>query len=197
MRLCPTGDWHGLLMPIRRAAGRAWRRAGRLVIYRKGKPADPDDFRGVYRLGPAAAGLASAQSHFGREPKSVRRPFDCSSRKSAASRRRTVRSRTVRYFSDSRSIFDVRGYRGDVLLHQPAQAHLRCGFAVLLADPGQRLVVLDAALGDSGCKPPAPCRGPVQASSTLALVEIGMILDLIAYQRHRTGRDGLFDQRPP
>ena len=26
-------------------------RAGRLVIYRKGKPADPDDFRGVYRIG--------------------------------------------------------------------------------------------------------------------------------------------------
>jgi hypothetical protein len=26
-------------------------RKGRLVIYRKGKPADPDDFRGVYRLG--------------------------------------------------------------------------------------------------------------------------------------------------
>lgn len=26
-------------------------RLGRLVIYRKGKPADPDDFRGVYRLG--------------------------------------------------------------------------------------------------------------------------------------------------
>lgn len=25
--------------------------AGRLVIYRKGKPADPHDFRGVYRLG--------------------------------------------------------------------------------------------------------------------------------------------------
>ena len=25
--------------------------AGRLVIYRKGKPADPSDFRGVYRLG--------------------------------------------------------------------------------------------------------------------------------------------------
>jgi hypothetical protein len=24
---------------------------GRLVIYRKGRPADPDDFRGVYRLG--------------------------------------------------------------------------------------------------------------------------------------------------
>jgi len=26
-------------------------RQGRLIIYRKGKPADPDDFRGVYRLG--------------------------------------------------------------------------------------------------------------------------------------------------
>jgi len=25
--------------------------AGRIVIYRKGKPADPHDFRGVYRLG--------------------------------------------------------------------------------------------------------------------------------------------------
>jgi hypothetical protein len=24
---------------------------GRIVIYRKGKPADPNDFRGVYRLG--------------------------------------------------------------------------------------------------------------------------------------------------
>ena len=48
--LRPEGDWHGLLMPIRRAAvGLAL--AGRLVIYRKGKPADPNDFRGVYRLG--------------------------------------------------------------------------------------------------------------------------------------------------
>jgi hypothetical protein len=44
------GDWHGLLMPIRRAAV-ALALAGRVVIYRKGKPADPDDFRGVYRLG--------------------------------------------------------------------------------------------------------------------------------------------------
>jgi len=25
--------------------------AGRLIIYRKGKPVDPNDFRGVYRLG--------------------------------------------------------------------------------------------------------------------------------------------------
>ncbi len=43
-------DWHSLLMPIRRAAV-ALAQSGRLVIYRKGKPADPLDFRGVYRLG--------------------------------------------------------------------------------------------------------------------------------------------------
>lgn len=48
--LRPEGDWHGLLMPIRRAAV-ALALDGRLVIYRKGKPADPNDFRGVYRLG--------------------------------------------------------------------------------------------------------------------------------------------------
>ena len=48
--ISPEGDWHGLLMPIRRAAV-ALAVAGRLVIYRKGKPADPNDFRGVYRLG--------------------------------------------------------------------------------------------------------------------------------------------------
>ena len=43
-------DWHRLLMPIRRAAV-ALAQSGRLVIYRKGKPADPLNFRGVYRLG--------------------------------------------------------------------------------------------------------------------------------------------------
>jgi len=48
--IAPDGDWHGLLLPIRRAAV-ALAQAGRLVIYRKGKPADPSDFRGVYRLG--------------------------------------------------------------------------------------------------------------------------------------------------
>jgi hypothetical protein len=44
------GDWHGLLVPIRRSAV-SLAQAGRLIIYRKGKPVDPDDFRGVYRLG--------------------------------------------------------------------------------------------------------------------------------------------------
>lgn len=42
--------WHDLLHPIRRAAV-TLAQAGRLVIYRKGKPVDPDDFKGVYRLG--------------------------------------------------------------------------------------------------------------------------------------------------
>ncbi len=45
-----AGDWHSLLMPIRRMAVKL-ALDGRLVIYRKGKPADPNDFRGVYRLG--------------------------------------------------------------------------------------------------------------------------------------------------
>jgi Protein of unknown function (DUF3253) len=43
-------DWHDLIMPIRRAAVKL-ALDGRLIIYRKGKPADPNDFRGVYRLG--------------------------------------------------------------------------------------------------------------------------------------------------
>jgi hypothetical protein len=48
--MAPDGDWHALLMPIRRAAIKL-ALAGQLTIYRKGKPADPNDFRGVYRLG--------------------------------------------------------------------------------------------------------------------------------------------------
>ena len=42
--------WRSHLQEVRRAAVRL-AREGRLVIYRKGKPVDPDDFRGVYRLG--------------------------------------------------------------------------------------------------------------------------------------------------
>ncbi|NDA47570.1 MAG: DUF3253 domain-containing protein [Alphaproteobacteria bacterium] len=42
--------WRDWLLKVRRSAvGLA--HAGQLVIYRKGKPVDPDDFRGVYRLG--------------------------------------------------------------------------------------------------------------------------------------------------
>lgn len=48
--IAAESDWHNLLMPIRRAAV-ALAQSGRLVIYRKGKPADPQDFRGVYRVG--------------------------------------------------------------------------------------------------------------------------------------------------
>jgi hypothetical protein len=44
----PDG-WGKLMQPIRRAAvGLA--KQGRLVIMRKGRPVDPDDFRGIYRL---------------------------------------------------------------------------------------------------------------------------------------------------
>ena len=42
--------WRLHLADVRRAAIRL-ATAGRLVIFRKGKPADPHDFRGVYRLG--------------------------------------------------------------------------------------------------------------------------------------------------
>jgi hypothetical protein len=42
--------WRHHLSNVRRAAVKL-AEAGRLVIYRKGKPVDPHDFRGVYRLG--------------------------------------------------------------------------------------------------------------------------------------------------
>jgi Protein of unknown function (DUF3253) len=42
--------WRGHLSQVR-ARAVALARAGRLVITRKGKPVDPDDFRGVYRIG--------------------------------------------------------------------------------------------------------------------------------------------------
>jgi hypothetical protein len=45
-----AADWQRLLPAVRRAAVRL-AIAGKLVIYRKGKPVDPEDFRGVYRLG--------------------------------------------------------------------------------------------------------------------------------------------------
>lgn len=48
--LASNADWQNLLPLVRRAAVRL-AQSGRLVIYRKGKPVDPADFRGVYRLG--------------------------------------------------------------------------------------------------------------------------------------------------
>jgi hypothetical protein len=45
----PDG-WGPLMQPIRRVAVRL-AKEGRIVITRKGKAVDPDDFRGVYRLG--------------------------------------------------------------------------------------------------------------------------------------------------
>ena len=44
----PDG-WGPLMQPIRRVAV-ALAEQGRVVILRKGKPADPRDFKGVYRL---------------------------------------------------------------------------------------------------------------------------------------------------
>ncbi len=43
--------WRNHLQEVRRTAVRL-ADEGRLVIYRKGKPVDPHEFRGVYRLGP-------------------------------------------------------------------------------------------------------------------------------------------------
>ncbi|MGE3642319.1 MAG: DUF3253 domain-containing protein [Beijerinckiaceae bacterium] len=42
--------WRKWLQQVRSTAV-GMTRKGELVIYRKGKPADPDTFRGVYRLG--------------------------------------------------------------------------------------------------------------------------------------------------
>ena len=50
----PDG-WGPLMQPLRRAAVKLMKE-GRLVITRKGRPVDPDDFRRVYRLVPPIAG---------------------------------------------------------------------------------------------------------------------------------------------
>ncbi|WP_407519874.1 DUF3253 domain-containing protein [Methylobacterium oryzisoli] len=44
----PDG-WGPLMQPVRRAAVRLMK-DGRVVILRKGRAVDPDDFRGIYRL---------------------------------------------------------------------------------------------------------------------------------------------------
>ena len=55
----PEG-WRRLLGHVR-ATARGLARQGRLVITRHGKPADPEDFKGVYRLRLPAAGDAEQQ----------------------------------------------------------------------------------------------------------------------------------------
>jgi hypothetical protein len=57
-------DWHGRLSDVRAAAVRLSRR-GKLAIYRKGKPVDPNTFKGVYRIGlpaPEAADEAEPEA---------------------------------------------------------------------------------------------------------------------------------------
>ena len=44
----PDG-WGPLMQPVRRAAVRLMKE-GRVVILRKGRPVDPDDFKGTYRI---------------------------------------------------------------------------------------------------------------------------------------------------
>jgi hypothetical protein len=51
--------WQTLTKRIRLAA-RQLAHEGKIVILRKGEPADPDDFRGVYRLQITGAGLEAA-----------------------------------------------------------------------------------------------------------------------------------------
>jgi hypothetical protein len=50
--LAPGPQWHRLMPAVRRRAVKL-ALEGRIVIYRKGKPVDPNDFKGVYRLGLA------------------------------------------------------------------------------------------------------------------------------------------------
>lgn len=50
-------DWHGRLSDVRAAAVRLARR-GKLAVYRKGKPVDPNNFKGIYRIGLPAPDAA-------------------------------------------------------------------------------------------------------------------------------------------
>jgi hypothetical protein len=48
--LTEGSEWNLLMPSVRRAAVKL-ALAGELIIYRKGRPVDPNDFKGVYRLG--------------------------------------------------------------------------------------------------------------------------------------------------
>ncbi len=49
-RAVSAENWRKLLKDVRAEAVRL-AQDGRISIYRKGKPVDPNDFKGVYRLG--------------------------------------------------------------------------------------------------------------------------------------------------
>src|SRR3954467_15274597 len=53
----PPYPWGPRMQPIRRVAV-ALAEQGRVIILRKGKPVDPRDFKGVYRLFAPADGLS-------------------------------------------------------------------------------------------------------------------------------------------
>ncbi|MBE7201994.1 MAG: DUF3253 domain-containing protein [Parafilimonas terrae] len=53
----PDG-WGPLMQPVRRVAVRL-AHEGRIAILRKGRPVDPDDFRGIYRLALPEGGSGS------------------------------------------------------------------------------------------------------------------------------------------
>ena len=63
--ICPTeaaravseAKWRAVLPAIRAEAVRL-AKSGAISIYRKGKPVDPEDFKGVYRLGLPVTGTA-------------------------------------------------------------------------------------------------------------------------------------------
>lgn len=60
----PDG-WGPLMQPVRRVAVRL-AHEGRVAILRKGRPVDPDDFRGIYRLAlPEGRGEEGAGSQSG------------------------------------------------------------------------------------------------------------------------------------
>jgi hypothetical protein len=67
----PDG-WGPLMQPIRRVAVRLMKE-GRLVVLRKGRPVDPDDFRGVYRISGPEDLLAEGQVASGGERAGERR----------------------------------------------------------------------------------------------------------------------------
>jgi hypothetical protein len=58
----PHPDGWGPLMPAVRRVAVDLMKAGEVVITRKGRPVDPDDFRGVYRIKVAEAGAGDGSA---------------------------------------------------------------------------------------------------------------------------------------